>query len=70
LDAITVVSQNTSISQLMEKFSLLKMENKQIIDHFDRLLAAAQMEAFMKQNTSQSSRCHAWGHDHESNQAT
>jgi len=37
----------------MEQISLIKVESKQIIDWFDKL--AAQMEAFMKQQTSSSS---------------
>jgi len=51
----------------MEQVSIIKMENRQILDQFDCL--AAQMEAFMKSNTF-STWCHARGHTSESgNQA-
>jgi len=50
-DVATVTSQNTTISQLTEQVSIIKMENKQIMDCFD--LLASQMDAFMNSQATQ-----------------
>jgi len=50
-DATTVASQNSVISQLTEQVLQIKMENKQLLDKFDRL--ANQMEQFFSSATSQ-----------------
>jgi len=65
-DATMVASQNTLISHGTNLSN--KVEIKQIIDWFDKL--AAQMEAFMKQQTSSSPQCSARAHIHESSLAT
>jgi len=44
-DNATVMSQQTSISQIMEQITAMKVENKQILGRFDKL--TAQMEAFL-----------------------
>jgi len=67
-DNSTVMSQQTSISQLTEQISAIKVENKQIIDHFDNL--AAQLEAFMNNQQPQTTRCHARGHVSDFGQAS
>jgi len=51
-DATTVASQNSAISQLTEQVSQIKMENKQLLDKFDRL--ADRMEQIFSSATSQS----------------
>jgi len=56
VDATVVASQNTSISQLIEQTFLIKIENKQIIDWFDKL--ATYMNSFMQKHTFHSSKCH------------
>jgi len=63
-----MVLQNTTISQLMEQASIIKMENKQILEQFNSL--ALQMEAFMKSNSNQTSWHHARGHASESSKQT
>jgi len=56
----TVTSQSSAISQLTEQVAQIKLENKQLLDHFDHL--ATQMEAFMTQSQPPS-RGHARGHN-------
>jgi len=51
-DAQMVTSQMSAISQLIKQVSQIKMENKQIMEHFDRLVA--QMEAFFNNQTTTS----------------
>jgi len=67
-NATTVVSQSSAISQLTEQVLQIKLKNKQLLDCFDRL--AAQMEQFMSNQTSQTTRRHARGHRSESCQQT
>jgi len=50
MDATMVVSQNSTMLQLIEQVSQTKMENEQILEQFDCL--AAQMEAFMNTQTT------------------
>jgi len=66
-DKIQYSNLQTSISQLMEQISAIKMENKQIISCFDQL--ATQMDVFMSSNQSTSLRCYTGGHASESSQA-
>jgi len=63
-DATTIASQSSAISQLTEQVSQIKMENKQLLDKFDRV--ADQMEQFFSSANSQTTRCHAGGHRGES----
>jgi len=65
-DTTAVASQNMPISQLTEQVSAIKMENKEIMDCFNKW--AAQMEAFMTQNLHPTSICQAGGT--KSSQAT
>jgi len=51
-DAQMVTSQTLAKSQLTEQVSQIKMENKQIMENFDRL--ADQMEAFFNNQTTTS----------------
>jgi len=67
-DAQMVVSQNLAISQLTKQVSQIKMENKQIMEQFDRL--AAQMEVFLNSQTPTSNQCPARGHISESGHQT
>jgi len=61
---MTINSQNSTISQLTEQVSQIKMENKQLIDQFDRL--TERMENFFSSANSQTTRCQAGGHRSES----
>jgi len=63
-DATTVVSQNSAISQLTEQVSQIKMENKQLLDKFDRL--ADRIEQIFSSANSSSTRCQARGHSSDS----
>jgi len=63
-DATTVASQNSAISQLTKQVSQIKMENKQVLNKFDRL--ADRMEQFFSSATSQPTRHHAGGHSSDS----
>jgi len=63
-DAMTINSQNSTISQLTKQVSQIKMENKQLINRFDRL--AERMENFFSSTNSQTTRCQARGHRSES----
>jgi len=67
-NATMVASENSVISQLMEQVSQVKFENKQLLDRFDWL--AAQMEAFMSNQTPQPTRCQVKGHRNESSNQT
>jgi len=48
-DATMVALHNTTISQLTKQISIIKMENKQILNQFDHL--ASQMETFLNFQT-------------------
>jgi len=63
-DANTVASQNSAISQLTEQVSQIKLENKQLLDKFNRL--ADRMEQFFSSVTSQTTRRPARGHRSDS----
>jgi len=65
-DANMVMSQTSVISHLMEQVSQIKIENRQMMECFDQL--AAQMEAFLNNQTTTSPRCQARGHSSESQQ--
>jgi len=67
-DVTTVASQNSAISQLTKQVSQIKMENKQMLDKFDRL--ADQMEQIFSSTNSQTTRCQAGGHRSESGNQT
>jgi len=63
-DATTTASQSSAISQLTEQVSQIKMENKQLLEKFDRL--ADKMEQFFSSAQTQTPRRHAGGHRGES----
>ncbi len=63
-DNATVMSQQTSISQIMEQITAMKVENKQILGRFDKL--TAQMEAFLNSQNPPTNWCQAKGHRSES----
>jgi len=64
----TIASQNSAISQLTEQVSQIKMENKQLLDKFDRL--ADRMEQLFSSANSQTTRRQAGGHRSESGNQT
>jgi len=66
-NAQTLMLQTSTISQLTEQVTQIKLENEQILDQFDQL--AAQMEAFMSQSQS-TTQCHTSGHSSESGKPT
>jgi len=67
-DATTIASQSSAISQLTEQVSQIKMENKQLLDKFDRL--ADRMEQLFSSANPQITQCHAEGHGGESGTQT
>jgi len=67
-DATTIASQNSAVSLLMEQVSQIKLENKQMLEHFNWL--ATQMKAFMNTQTTPTNQCQARGHHSESDHQT
>jgi len=67
-NATMVASQTSAIFQLTEQVSQIKLENKQLLGHFDSL--AAKMEQFLTSQTSPTTQCQAGGHHSESSNQT
>jgi len=67
-DLATVMSQRTTLSQLMEQVSEIKQSHKTMLNWFDQL--AAQMALLISNSTSSPKKCPAGGHNSESSQAT
>jgi len=67
-DSQTVTSQVTSMSQLMERVSVVQPENKTIMLHFDQL--TGQKAELLSAQKTPTTQCPAGGHRSESSQQT